>query len=274
MKNRGRKEVALVASGIMLGAAFAAPAATAALTAQQSSQKIFVDGQQVQIEAYSIGGVNYCKLRDIGKAAGFNVSYDPLTNTVQINTTEPYVDETTALTPNSRIAVLPTDGSQYVPQVGDRILCADGTEYEIKDVSRWDNNVFQEKPLGPLPTPTCDWSKFPMLELPEPVVKHYSDKYGDDLFVRNVFEVRRMVYMIYNALGGEPSAWRNGKPLAKIYTEIPLEYEAYTGAFWPWRESEITDAVHAVPNVRYYVDAYDYYHNGIYQYTRYLLLTL
>ena len=59
MKNRGRKEVALVASGIMLGAAFAAPVATAALTAQQSSQKIFVDGQQVQIEAYSIGGANY-----------------------------------------------------------------------------------------------------------------------------------------------------------------------------------------------------------------------
>ena len=31
----------------------------AALTAQQSSQKIYVDGQQVQIEAYSIGGSNY-----------------------------------------------------------------------------------------------------------------------------------------------------------------------------------------------------------------------
>ena len=269
MKNRGRKEIALVASGVLLGTALAAPAATAALTAQQSSQKIFVDGQQVQIEAYSIGGANYCKLRDIGKAVGFNVSYDVLTNTVQINTTEAYKDENAAKT-----VVLPTDGSQYVPQVGDRILCADGTEYEIKDVSRWDNNVFQEKPLGPLPTPTCDWSKFPTLKLPDPVVKHYCDKYGDDLFVRNVFEVRRMVYTIYNALGEEPDAWRDGKPLAKIYTEIPLEYEAYTGAFWPWREREITDAVHAVPNVRYYVDAYDYYHNGIYQYTRYLLLTL
>ena len=37
----------------MLGTALAAPAATATLTAQQSSQKIYVDGQQVQIEAYS-----------------------------------------------------------------------------------------------------------------------------------------------------------------------------------------------------------------------------
>ena len=267
--NSRKREVALVASGVMLGAAIAGPAASAALTAQQSGQKIFVDGKQVQIEAYAINGNNYCKLRDIGKAVSFNVSYDPLTNTVQIDTTEAYEDENTAKT-----VALPTNGSQYVPQAGDRILCADGTEYQIKDVSRWDNNVFQEKPLGPLPTPTCDWSKFPTLKLPDPVVKHYNDKYGDDLFVRNVFELRRMIYTIYNALGNEPDAWRDGKPLAKIYTEIPLEYEAYTGTFWPWREREITDAVHAVPNVRYYVDAYDYYHNGIYQYTRYLLLTL
>ena len=264
-----KRELSLVAAGIVLGTTLAAPAATAALTAQQSTQKIYVDGQQVQIGAYSIGGSNYVRLRDVGRAVGFNVSYDALTNTVRVDTTEAYEDDNTVKT-----VALPTDGSQYVPQAGDRILCADGTEYEIRNVDRWDTNVFQAGPIGPLPTPTCDWSKFPTLKLPDPVVKHYSDKYGDDLFVRNVFEVRRMVYTIYNALGEEPDAWRNGKPLAKIYTEIPLEYEAYTGVFWPWRESEITDAVHAVPNVRYYADAYDEYHNGVYLCTRYYLLTL
>ena len=86
MKNSRRTEVALVASGVLLGVAIAAPAAGAALTAQQSTQKIVVDGQQVQIEAYSISGSNYCKLRDVGKAVGFHVSYDARTNTVQINT--------------------------------------------------------------------------------------------------------------------------------------------------------------------------------------------
>lgn len=40
------------------------------------------------------------------------MTYDALTNTVR----------------------LPTDGSQYVPWIGDRILCNDGTEYEIKNV--------------------------------------------------------------------------------------------------------------------------------------------
>ena len=79
---RGKREVALVASGIILGATIAAPAAGAVLTAQLSGQKIVVDGRPVQIEAYSINGSNYAKLRDIGKAVGFAVEYDPMTNCV------------------------------------------------------------------------------------------------------------------------------------------------------------------------------------------------
>lgn len=186
MKNSRRKEVALVASGVLLGAAVAGPAASAALTAQQSSQRIYVDGEPVQIEAYSIGGNNYCKLRDVGKAVGFHVSYDVLTNTVRINTNEAYEDETAA----SGTVKLPSDGSQYIPRVGDLIPCGDGTTYEVKDVVRWDTNVFQDGPLPPLPTPTCNWNAFPKLELPEPIVKHYNDKHGDALFVRNVYEIR------------------------------------------------------------------------------------
>ncbi len=127
---------------------------------------------------------------------------------------------------------------------------------------------------SPLPTPTCDWSKFPALELPAPVVKHYHDQYGDDLFVRNMYEVRRMVCTLYNVLGDEPDAWCDGKALCKIYTEIPLKYEPYTGVFWPWRAEEITSVVHACPNVRYYVDAYDVYHDGIYQNTRYCFMSI
>ena len=47
MKNSRRKEAALVASGIILGATVAAPAAGAALMAQQSNQKFVVDGKSV-----------------------------------------------------------------------------------------------------------------------------------------------------------------------------------------------------------------------------------
>ena len=192
MKNV-KKEAALVASGILLGTALAAPVAGAALTAQLSSQKIVIDGKPAQIEAYSINGSNYARIRDIGRAMDFSVEYDPLTNTVRINTSKAYEDAAAA----SATVRLPTDGSQYVPQVGDRILCDDGTEYEIKNVERWDNNVYQTTKLPTLPAPKCDWSAFPTLTLPEPEVRHYHDQYGDDLFVRNVYEVRRMVYTIY-----------------------------------------------------------------------------
>ena len=51
-----KKELALVASGVLPGAALATPAATATPTAQLSSQKFVVDGKPAQIEAYAING--------------------------------------------------------------------------------------------------------------------------------------------------------------------------------------------------------------------------
>ncbi|MBQ9719272.1 MAG: hypothetical protein IJV64_01115 [Oscillospiraceae bacterium] len=38
--------------------------------------------------------------------------------------------------------------------------------------------------------------------------------------------------------------------------------------------TELTDLVHALPNVRYYIAAYDYYHNGVFQYTRYCAMSI
>ena len=241
MKTRG-KNVALVAAGIMLGATIAGPEAQAAemLAAQRSAQRIVVDGKQVQIEAYSINGNNYAKIRDLGKAVGFNVSYDAATNTVHINSTEPYAEEAPAQA--SRVVTLPADGTRkYVPKVGDLIPCDDGTLYEVKDVSRWENNVYMDGPMPDMPTSTCDWSLFPARELPKVEVRHFSSASGDNIFVRNLYELRRMQYTIYNALGKEPSAWRDGKPLATVQLTTPAEYEAYTAKFWPWHEAE--DAV-------------------------------
>ena len=57
MKNNGRKGVALVASGVLLGAAVAGPAASAALTAQQSSQRIYVDA----FDFYHNGAYQYTR---------------------------------------------------------------------------------------------------------------------------------------------------------------------------------------------------------------------
>ena len=247
--------------------------------AERSTNAVYVDGQRVELEAYTIFGSNYVKLRDVGKAVNINVYWD---GAVQIDTDAPYTGEapenagataTPTAAKNSAITVPQTD-ALFVPGEGDRILCDDGTEYEIKDMSRYDNNVFADGKLPPLPTATCNWSLFPDSRLPAVEVKRYSDQYGDDLFVRNLYETRRMQYTIYNALGNEPTAWKNGKPLPTVELTIPAEYEAYTAKFWPWRESEITDLIHSRPNSRYYVAAWDYYHNGVYQYCRYCILSL
>ena len=59
---------------MMLGAVLSGPAASAAeqLLAQRSTQQIYIDGRQTPMEAYSISGSNYVKLRDIGKVVGKN----------------------------------------------------------------------------------------------------------------------------------------------------------------------------------------------------------
>ncbi len=90
-----------LAFGMILGISLAgqfAQAAEAFLQARPSTQEFFVDGRRVEMEAYAINGHNYVKLRDIGKEAGFNVSYDPFMNAAIVSTHEPYSDESQAVT--------------------------------------------------------------------------------------------------------------------------------------------------------------------------------
>ena len=112
------------------------------------------------------------------------------------------------------------------------------------------------------------------LTLPRMEKRHFTTGTGEDLFVRNMKETRRMEYTLYNALGSEPSAWRDGKPLATVSLTIPADKEMYAGAFWPWDETNITDLVHSRPLSFYYVEAWDCYHNGKFMYVRYIILSL
>ena len=182
------------------------------------------------------------------------------------------VDEAPTVYREDGTVELPTDGSKYKPKVGDKILCNDGSIYTVQNTDRWENNVFRPGPLPELPTPSCDWDLFPELELPEPDAIHYIDDMGHDiLFVRNQYELRRMIYTLYNAIGNQPKSWKNGKPLGKVILTIPDEYEPYTGNFWPWRASELEKHVENTPCGRFRIDAYDFYSNGIFQHTRYLI---
>ena len=133
----------------LLLAGISTTAYAAGIMAERSTHRIFVDGQEVQMEAYVVNGNNYVKLRDIGEQVGFNVYWDSANGCVQVESEKPY----TGVAPQQTAAV-PTDGSRYVPKVGDVIRCDDGTDYTIKDMSRWDKSAFSGAPLGELPAAT------------------------------------------------------------------------------------------------------------------------
>ena len=89
-----KKSLCLIV-GILIGATVfgGASAYAAGILAERSNHRIFVDGQEVQMEAYVVNGNNYVKLRDIGKAVGFNVFWDADSGCVQIETNVPYTGE-------------------------------------------------------------------------------------------------------------------------------------------------------------------------------------
>lgn len=67
-----------------------AGAAAAGETAMVSNDTIYVNGKKLETEVYKIGGGNYFKLRDLGRALDFYVGYDGATKTVSIDTGRSY----------------------------------------------------------------------------------------------------------------------------------------------------------------------------------------
>lgn len=264
-------------TGFVVGAlVFSGTTAYAAgIMAERSTNRIFVDGKEVQIEAYAIHNNNFMQLRDVGKAVGFNVYWNAADGSVQIETGKPYTGEAPTQTSAAKTVTLPTDGSQYVPQAGDVIRCDDGTDYTIKDVSRWNNNAFSSAPLGELPTATCDWSKLSQPEMPRAEARHFTSGGQDYLFQRNLYETRRMLYTLYNAIGDNPETWQNGQPVKfpsgndKVKINLTIPAEVTPQSFWPWRAEQITELFNSCPPGTYSLEAWNVYKNGVFQYTEY-----
>ena len=90
-----KREAVFMGAGVLAGLALCGPASAAVqqLTATPTTQSFYVDGQRVSMTAYSIGGNNYVRLRDIGREVDFGVTYDTTTNSVHIDSTCPYREE-------------------------------------------------------------------------------------------------------------------------------------------------------------------------------------
>lgn len=118
MKNT--KSVTLLLTGAVLGASLASPAANAAadfFQAQRTPHPICVDGKQVQMETYAIGGYNYVKLRDIGQAVGFEVYWDG--SAAQIVSDKPFTGQpptqaTPSAVPNHSAGAAPAVFTGYL----------------------------------------------------------------------------------------------------------------------------------------------------------------
>lgn len=90
-----RKQIALFSAGMVVGGIlFGGTVAYAeGILAEPGWHRFFVDGQEVQMEAYNIRGNNYVKLRDLGKKTHFNVYWDDEGQCVQIESNTPYTGE-------------------------------------------------------------------------------------------------------------------------------------------------------------------------------------
>ena len=89
-----KKSLYLIA-GILIGITLfgGSSVLAAGITAERSTNRIYVDGQEVRLTAYNINGNNYVMLRDVGRTVGFNVYWNSDAKCVQVESEKPYTGE-------------------------------------------------------------------------------------------------------------------------------------------------------------------------------------
>lgn len=174
------KNAALILAGVMIGTSFSSPATNAAaefFQAQRTPHPIYVDGKQVQMETYTIGGHNYVKFRDIGAAVGFEVYWDG--SAAQILSNQSYTGQPPTQTTPSAV---PNHSTLVDPVVFTGYLTA-----EVYDTIREAVLTKQSTSFGS-------------------AVSGFTDlKYGDDeLLFQKAEDERNQIWAVLAALGPEP----------------------------------------------------------------------
>jgi len=132
-------------------------------------------------------------------------------------------------------------------------------------------------PVGPLPTATCDWSQFDQPELPKAEVRRFNDPDGDYIFIQNLYETRRMLYSLYNAMGEDDWIMQNGTSRMRgdgtpwVHIQLTLPEDMIGAPFWPWREEAVPEMLHSCPGGDYYLEVWDVFKNGKFLRTEYNL---
>ena len=97
----------------------------------------------------------------------------------------------------------------------------------------------------------------------------------DYLFVRNLYETRRMLYTLYNAMGANSSTWQNGQAVRRsdgtpwLHIQLTMPESESVPGFWPWKPEVVTKALDACPCGDWHLEVWDVYADGVFQRTEY-----
>lgn len=211
----------------------------------ESSQKVTLDGQAVSLEGYNINGSNYFKLRDLGKAMDFGVTWNNDSRTVEIDSNAGYVEEEKPAIPGA--VKIPTGDASWCPPVGTVIDLGNGQTM----------TVTKAKKPGPELTVPANASSFWQDELPEPKVIVYEDGFVQ---IRNMHEIRRQQYALFEV----------AEPGTKIYLGLEGARPGDPNIQWTWHEGMLQEMYLSGPRSKVWVDAYDVYNaEGRFLYTEY-----
>lgn len=243
-----RRDVAGFAVGLLCGGVIFGGVGIAsgviATPLTESSQKVTLDGQAVSLEGYNINGNNYFKLRDLGKAMDFGVTWDNDSRTVEIDSSTGYVEEQKPTVPGA--VSIPTGDASWCPPVGTVIDLGNGQTM----------TVTKAKDPEPELTVPANASSFWQDELSEPKVTIGTDGF---VAIRNLHETRRMQYSLFEV----------AEPGTKIYLGLEGSRPGDPSVEWPWHEGMLQAMYLSGPRSKVWVDAYDVYLYGEYQYTEY-----
>ncbi len=154
----------------------------------------------------------------------------------------------TPVNPDGSINI-PSDGSRYIPVAGDVIRCDDGANYAILNTDLYID-------CGPLPSITQEW---PEDHLPKGEAIHYMDVSGDYLFVRNLYETRRMV----NTLCSQE------KGTGFLHIRLTVPEDISSDAFSLWDSERLIVLADADRSDTICLEAWDMFKNGVHYKTLY-----
>ena len=243
-----RRDVAGFAVGLLCGGVIFGSVGIAsgviATPLTESSQKVTLDGQAVSLEGYNINGNNYFKLRDLGKAMDFGVTWNNDSRTVEIDSSTGYVEEQKPTIPGA--VSIPTGDASWCPPVGTVIDLGNGQTM----------TVTKAKDPEPELTVPANASSFWQDELPEPKAIVYENGV---VRIRNLHETRRMQYSLFEV----------AEPGTKIYLGLEGARPGEPSVEWPWHEGMLQQMYLSGHRRKVWVDAYDYYVDGRYLFTEY-----